>query len=233
MNLKKKIFFLLKKGILNHGVLIIKRKKSPALALWSFGHHWWEQHIPAWCVGGCPPLFWSYLWLEEELPLGGWQEECEARGAGQGKASDMRGGQRAMALSEVFWGGLTWVLHLPQRTVSGNTRRQESYWLGHLPAQTQTPGGGRSGHIWSSAQQWILTKQRSGQTAPPTPPPPAACWGAGRPAAGLAQVLQLLPSSPWAAPYGEEGDEAVPEVAQGFGGRDLFGFLHFSHKVRD
>lgn len=93
----------------------------------------------------------------------------------------MQGGQRAMALSEVFWGGLTWVLHVPQRTVSGNTRRQESYWLGHLPSQTQTPGGGRSGHIWSSAQQWNLTKQGSGQTAPPHPTTPS-CLLRGRPA---------------------------------------------------
>lgn len=106
--------------------------------------------------------------------------------AGQGKASDMQGGQRAMALSDVFWGGLTWVLHVPQRMVSGNTGRQESYWLGHLPAQTQTPGGGRSGRIWSSAQQWNLTKQRSGQLHPPPHRPQL-------PAEGQAGLLQAWP----------------------------------------
>ena len=96
-----------------------------------------------------------------------------------------------------------------------------------------TPGGGRSGHIWSAAQQWNLTQQRSGQTAPPHPTTPS-CLLRGRLACcrpGPSVATSSL--SLWAAPYGEEGDEAVPEVARGFGGRDLFLFLHLSHKVRD
>lgn len=65
----------------------------------------------------------------------------------------------------------------------------------HLPAQTQTPGGGRSGHIRSSALPGSLTKQHSGQ---------AACWGAGRPATGLAQMSQAASSSPRALPIERE-----------------------------
>lgn len=52
----------------------------------------------------------------------------------------------------------------------GNSGRQESHLCRHLPAQTQTPGGGRSGHICSSAQHGSLTKQCLGQAASPPPP---------------------------------------------------------------
>lgn len=122
------------------------------------------------------------------------------------------------------------VLHIPLRTLSGNTRKQESHLLCHLPAQTQTPGGGRSGHICSLTRHWSLTKQHLGQAA--SHPTHSCLLGGSRPATGLAQVSQLLPCSPRAAPYRERGDEAIPKVAHGFGGRKLFLFLLLSYEAR-
>lgn len=201
-----------------------KRKKSAALALWSFGHHWWEQCMSAWCVWVAAPH-------SSDLTCG-WRRNCPwavGRGlwrqrAGQGKASDMQGGQSAMALSDVFWGGLTWVLHVPQRMVCQETLGGKSPIGSVTLLQTQTPGGaglGTSGAQLSSGT-WLSS---SGQLHPPPHRPQL-------PAEGQAGLLQAwpkccnFPSSLWAAPHGEEGDEAVREVAQGFGGRD-------SHKVRD
>lgn len=92
--------------------------------------------------------------------------------------------------------------HRPSEVASPLHSSEDSVWTHqetrvtfapspHLPAQTQTPGGGRSGHICSSARHWSLTKQHLGQAAP-TPPPArtAACWGA----AGLPQTWPRCPS---------------------------------------
>lgn len=63
-----------------------------------------EQHIPAGQVGSSLPPEPSVAW-RRSLPWGCWQDDCvRAKGAG---LLLCQGGQRAVGLSEAFWGGLS------------------------------------------------------------------------------------------------------------------------------
>lgn len=94
-----------------------------------------------------PPAAWR-----RSQPWSCWQKnKVRAKGAGQVKAFEIAGWAES---SGPVSGLLQCPLLSPPHSseVSGNSRRQELHLCHHLPAQRQTPGGGRSGHICNLAR---------------------------------------------------------------------------------